>query len=293
MSVGGNHKLTPAMLDRLVGEQRPFDLLQPIIDLRAFHFVTPGAMTQLAALCFALANHRRKPQIFFNNSSVHTYLERAGFLPLVADHVTHNAYIPSLHRAAIMERRGSRSSLIEIERLDTGDTLNGLIQRMFSVLTADLGFPTRNAWRVGQIISEAGQNPFEHNAMVDAFLVMQLYRGAAGQFLEIGVSDCGVGIAATLARNPDNPVFATDAEAIKHATLPHTSGAIDAWTRGNGLHDLLTVTRSLGGTVRIRSGTAALSLSRWSPVWTSEALCHLPGVHITISVAEAALHETP
>src|SRR5258706_2304955 len=114
--------------------------------------------------------------------------------------------------------RGSNPMLLEVTRVEGGDSLSDLLDRIVWVLRFRLKYRKHDAFDVTTAISEICQNAFDHNADTAGFVAMQGYGKADRRFLEIAGSDCGVGLAQTLGRNPKNGVIPNNLDAIQAAT---------------------------------------------------------------------------
>ena len=60
-SVSSIEKLDSVSFDTLLREQTPFDAEQPAFDLRDVTLITPAALVQLAAACYALSKRGGGP----------------------------------------------------------------------------------------------------------------------------------------------------------------------------------------------------------------------------------------
>src|SRR5437867_1127639 len=76
-------KLDSITFDQLLGYQNPFSTPNPRFDLTCVKFITPAALVQLAAACYALASRNRRAVIAVDDPAVRSYLMRAGFVSVV------------------------------------------------------------------------------------------------------------------------------------------------------------------------------------------------------------------
>jgi hypothetical protein len=109
---------------------------------------------------------------------------------------------------------------------------------------------------------ELGLNVVEHaGSPAGGFVAAQLYqRGQPGERAIIAVGDVGIGIRESL-RELHGPM--SDGAAIERAIQRDVSGKPDRG-RGQGLTSVVEGVRDLGGTVRVRTGGASRSISRWA-----------------------------
>ena len=272
--------LDPQRLDRILWSQDPFGSGHGRVDLRGTHFVTAGAMVQLVAVCHALAASGRHAVVSFDDRRVLLYLMRAGLRPALDCIADFEPPLPAALARAHERKGGLSPLLIQITRLREGLDLDGLPARVAGVLRDRLAYPPVASWDIATAVAEAATNTFDHSGMSFGFLAMQVYGG--GRFLEIGVSDHGIGIAASLERNPRHGRLASDADAIEFAVLEGIS-EFDEPERGRGLHRLLELVASHGGKVRIRSGRAALRYSGSRRVALAQ-VGPLAGVHVALTL---------
>jgi hypothetical protein len=276
--VAGFQKLDSVSFDELLGTQDPFGTSEPLFDLKGVRLVTPAALVQLVAACHALASTGRMPTVALDDKSVRSYLARAGFVTALQDVARIE---PPLPTATYGYLRGTNPMLIEVTKLDRGADLPDLLDRMVWVLRYRLKYRKFDAFDIVTAVSEVSQNTFDHNRNALGFVAMQVYGHGINTFLEIGVADIGDGLAATLRRNPKNPVIASDADAITMATRLGTSEHDDP-TRGAGLFHLLEITYKHQGAVQIRSGSAKVRYRMDKRKGWQFNVAHMPGVQIAL-----------
>jgi hypothetical protein len=174
--------------------------------------------------------------------------------------------------------------LIEVTKIERGRDLPELLNDIVMVLRGKLKYKKRDAFDVATVISEVGQNTFDHNKQTCGFIAMQVYEPRPGRsFLEIGIGDYGDGIAKTLRRNPNNPANSTDLEAIQIATRLGVSAHNDP-TRGTGLYHLLEIAYKHEGMVQIRSGSGKVRYRMDKRVGFPFSVAYVPGVQIALQL---------
>lgn len=245
--------------DKLLKQNNPFQKGNYEFDLSNVGFITPVGLVSLTAACYALNRDGKRPVIFLNNNiDLYTYLARAGFITMVKSIVRIEAPFLQSSSLEYKDKRGSTESLMELTKLTSSaelpDLLDSIVsEKIISVLRRRLRYQKYDAYDVATAISEICQNTFEHNTKTCSFIAMQVYGN--NNFLEIGVSDYGDGIANSLRRNPKYH-STSDVEAIGLAVKPRVSEYEDP-TRGTGLHHLLEIAYKYDGTAQIRSGSGA------------------------------------
>lgn len=274
-------KLTSTTFDPFWAAQNPFCGQNCTLDLRGVKLITPSALVQLAAGCYALAEANRYPTILIEDTSVRSYLHRADFMGAVEPVARFVPQPSRLLEVAYGHRRGGSEMLIEVTKIQTGEALPALIDRIVTVLTDRLRYSKNDAYDVAIAVSEIAQNTFDHNTRSCGFLAMQVYEKAG--FLAIGIADHGDGLATTLRKNAKNPPVATDREAITLAIKRGTSEYDDV-TRGTGLYHLLEIAYKHEGLAQIRSGSAKVRYRMDKKQGWAFNVAPLPGVQVALNL---------
>jgi len=282
-------KLDSVYFDLLLDQENPF--LGPIsrFDLRGIRLITPAALVELAAACYALDRLGRRPVIIVDDNDVRSYLLRSSFVRAI-EPVAHLRPLLPVSMARTYEGLlGTNPLLIELTKIQSGAELPQLLDQVVSVLCNNLGYRDRDAFDVATAVSEVSQNTFEHNRDTCGFFAMQVYGGGTKRFLEIGIADYGHGLAETLNRNHKNRPVNSDIAAIERAMKLRVS-EFDDQTHGTGLYHLLEITHKHGGMVQVRSGAAKIRFR--TDVRRRWRLCvpYMPGVQValTLSTKESA-----
>jgi hypothetical protein len=284
--IQGEQRLTVDSVgfDKLLKQNNPFQKGNNQFDLSNVGFITPVGLVSLTAACFALKRDGNSPVILLdNNIDLYTYLARAGFINMVKSIVRIEASFLRSISLEYEDKRGSTESLMELTKLTSSaelpDLLDSIVsEKIISVLRRRLKYQKYDAYDVATAISEICQNTFEHNTNTYSFIAMQVYGN--NNFLEIGVSDYGEGIANSLKRNPKYPVT-SDVEAISLAVKPRVSEYEDP-TRGTGLHHLIEIAYKHDGTAQIRSGSGAARYRMDKREAMGISVPWMPGVQISL-----------
>jgi anti-sigma regulatory factor (Ser/Thr protein kinase) len=276
-------KLDAISFDKFLRKQ-PLRSDAPLFDLRGVTLITPAVLVQLAAWSHALGKEGRQALILeTDNESVRTYLLRSGFLRVVSDVAKIQPELAGLSSLRYEFMRGSNPMLIEVTRIESGRALPALLDQFVWVLRYRLKYPKYDAFDLATAVSEMCQNTFDHNSGTAGFVAMQVYGKGPKRFLEIGVSDYGVGLAATLRRNPKNGAVGSDLVAIQLATKLGTSEHDDP-TRGTGLYHLLEITYKHAGAIQVKSGNAKVYYRMDRRQGYAFTVPAVPGVHVALSL---------
>lgn len=170
-------------------------------------------------------------------------------------------YLSRMHVGSVLEALGVEHDLPAVRERDRGDSLveltrfegsrgAGQLARLVHGSVEPLDLAAAAALHDG--VSEAGENVVRHAHRRRGFVAAQKWYGGAQ--LHFAVGDSGVGVRRTL-----SPFGArTDAGALEMALrrgvteTPGDSGGV-------GLSDVLAHVSSLGGSLHLVSGTAALT----------------------------------
>jgi anti-sigma regulatory factor (Ser/Thr protein kinase) len=267
--------------DERLGRLEPSDRPDGRLQVRGLVRLTPAALVQLAAACYALRQAGCQPVLQVDEAAVRRDLWQCGFVQVVHPVTTLD---PPLAIAPDADQEPQTSALLlNVTRLATSADLPALLDRILAILRQQLHYRPDDACDVATAVSELCQNTFDHNAHASAFLAMQVAGGAVPRGLEIAIADNGAGLAATLRRNPSHAPLASDLEAIQLAVQRGTSAYEDP-TRGTGLYHLLELIAKQAGVVQIRSGTATVRYQRDRPQEWASAVPWRPGVQVTITL---------
>ena len=279
--------LNSVSLDKLLSRHNPFQEPDCKVDLSGITLITPGALASLAAACHALAGDRRKPVMIVHDQSVRKYLLRSGFIGAVEAVTSFEPRFPHISAPGYSALRGSNPLLLEVTRIASGAALPELLNQIVWVLRNRLRYRKYDAFDIATAISEICQNTFDHNQHTCGFIAMQVYGSGTNRFVEIGVADYGVGLTATLRRNPKNPPVISDYAAIRVAIQLGTSEYDDP-TRGTGLHHLLEIAYKHEGSVQFRSGSATMRFRMDKRQGWGFRVVRMPGVQITLTLRSKA-----
>jgi anti-sigma regulatory factor (Ser/Thr protein kinase) len=186
-----------------------------------------------------------------------SFLPRMGFLDALPSGVSvSNAFAPArLQWESAL--RGSDPKFLELTPIESANVIDDILDQLIHIVRYNLAYPMREALDMAQAFSEISRNVLDHNPLgTVGFAAMQVCRGSQGRFLQLVVADRGLGILATLTKNPLYAGLTTDKQAIVTSTglgASRLCNDTDAM-RGNGLYQLLEIMKRHGGSVHIRSG---------------------------------------
>ena len=127
-------------------------------------------------------------------------------------------------------------------------------------LTPGAGLKAALVEMVG-VFYELALNAVEHSQWAAGYYVIRAGSSADGGVEHtVGIADCGIGIPASLRRNPALDNVLNDADAIALATELHVTGTGEAH-RGIGLDHVMGVVKSLSGNLTIVSAGGSLEVT--------------------------------
>ena len=237
-----------------IDPRRPeFDWESVRIDLSRCGFIRPAAVLWCMVYSLLVTEKSTPCELVVpNRPTIATYLNDLGMFAVLRDagvQVNHfetpnterwQLVIPLTRLRSITEVEDLENSIIEILERRSLSSVN---------LHAD----------VAVAFAELGNNAVEHaQSPIEAYGLVQFYRWNQRSRFVCAVADGGIGIWASLQKNPEHERHAlTDWNAIEYAIQENTSGTGDR-TRGMGLHhianDILPPDRDLN----INSGTGIL-----------------------------------
>lgn len=277
--------LNATTFDDLLNEQDPFGQANPVIDMCWLSFISPTALVQLACMCHLLSSSGKQPTLRFMDRKVLQYLLRSQFVDAVCDVAVFNPTFRSTEPDRMATRIGRNPLVLEVTRVQSSDDVQAVVSKILFVLREKLGYADKPALDVAIAVSEIGQNIYQHNPGVPGFVAMQAYKQKRGRLLEIGISDAGVGLVATLNRNEAVQGLITDRGAVRRAIQVGTSEFNDP-SRGRGLPLLIDLVVDQGGTIQLRSGSALGRYNKARRKGREFEVPHLAGVHMSLNLPD-------
>jgi len=254
-------------------------------DVREARFISSAVLVEIAAASYALAAGGGRATIRVEDPNVRTYLVRSGFVAAVSNAAEFDPPFDEEGVHQFDHLHGSNPLLLEVTKIANGASLPPLLDRIVVLLRTKLKYRKPDAFDMATVISEVAQNTFDHNAQTCGFIALQAYKPRRGRrFVEIGIADFGVGLRATLLRNPLLAgKIRSDVDAIGLATQLGMSQHQDA-TRGTGLHHLLRIASRHSGSVYIRSGAGKIAYRGDRGDRFRFTVPSMPGVQVVLSI---------
>lgn len=181
-------------------------------------------------------------------------------------------------RAGCARFRDGDTTLIVLPKSSDDPWWTQRISELLGELTTK-GFPATLSRALTGAVIEMVDNVWLHSDAPHAGLLAYQIRRRKFAF---SVLDRGVGMLASLRKNPKYQYLSSSMEAVTKAIEPGVS-RFDA-SGGMGFPSMLHALASLWGTSRIRSGEAALIIDHTGETRAKERvyLPYLPGVHISV-----------
>jgi len=261
------------------------------IDCADLRFADPYGI--LVLLSIGLSAPYRRGQalglVLPHDPAVRSWLHRCGARDLLEDF-----YIVDRPRIAdAAEQRGAARDpvLLEVALVREGADVHRAVARIKAradlLLVSRLGYSGLAADRFTVAMAEVCQNVVDHSGGPGLALAQCYLRAGGAPEIRLAVADVGIGVRASLApRYADSlPGAWDDRAACRLAFRSGVTGSGDP-DRGLGLAAVADLVRAWGGTLRLRSGTAACEVGA-RPA-ERDKLAFFPGTQVNIRLPHAA-----
>ncbi len=145
------------------------------------------------------------------------------------------------------------------------------------------GFPKQTAAQFAAALGELQSNIYEHSENPRSGLVA--FKASKGRF-EFVIADWGIGVLESLRKCDEYAAVTDHREALTLALSNGVSRFGKESGRGYGFHDLFTGLANLNGSLRFRSGNAALTIEGQNPSsipWTTEEKIPIKGFFASVA----------
>ncbi len=226
------------------------------VDLRRCAFVRPAAA--LWCLIYPLLAKRRGAECSLlvpTDMRVCEYLRSLGLFDLL-----HEAGVQADTRG--IRKRATPQLVLPLTRFEGQDDVEKIANEVLDRLSrSGLGAANLHPL-VSEVFAELALNAVEHaESPIGAFGFVQFYEFSEGQRFVCGVADGGIGIRASLERNPTlRSRVPYDWAAIELAVRERVTGTGDQ-TRGIGLYGVAEDMRKPGRQLILHSGIGSLMIS--------------------------------
>ena len=223
------------------------------------------------------------------DAAVLAWLDRCGARRIIEELFIVDAPAPDDETS---RRDGGRDPvLLEVALVREGVDVHRAVSRIKAradvLLVSRLGYSGLAADRFTVAMAEVCQNVVDHSGGPGLALAQCYLRAGSGPEIRLAVADVGIGVRASLApRYADRlPGSWDDRTAVRLAFRRGVTGSGDP-DRGLGLAAVADMVRAWGGTLRLRSGTAACEVG--SHPRDRGGLAAFPGTQVAIRLPHAA-----
>ena len=230
-----------------------------VIDLGSVAFIKPVGIVALLATIERLTKRFGIPNMGLKlpeNPDVQEYLRLAGVFDVMREHVIFEGTQPEEMIAKMQQVRPMVSCTRFVKEFDIDQLANQMEDKFQTALVGYASLlPTCH-----KVFSELATNVVYHAESDGGYVLAQQYNYSSGPVVEIAVADCGIGIRASLQKNPGHSMISSDLQAIERSLLEGVSSLEDPH-RGYGLHDVTgDVKHNNNREMTIRSGQGILNI---------------------------------
>lgn len=225
------------------------------LDLRSLQFIDVFAMVSIIYCCADVQERFGcRVRLEFTEEGAGSFLPRVGFFDVLGSEVICADVFTPARLEWERALHGEDRALLELTRIDSPTAVDMVMDKLIHVLRYHLRYQRHDAYDLAIVFSELCNNVLDHSPVTaQGLAAMQVFGSSTGRFMQFVVGDRGVGIKATLQRNPRFAALRSDIQAIMASTHLGVSEHVEA-TRGNGLHHLLELAFKHHGSIQIRSG---------------------------------------
>jgi len=260
------------------------------IDCSRVRFADPyGVLVLLAIGLSAPYRHGRAWGLVLpRDTAVLSWLDRCGARRLIERFYIVDA-APAVDDTSRRDS-GRDPVLLEVALVREGADVHRAVARIKAradvLLVSRLGYSGLAADRFTVAMAEVCQNVVDHSGGPGLALAQCYLRTGGGPEIRLAVADVGIGVRASLApRYADRlPASWDDRAAVRLAFRRGVTGSGDP-DRGLGLAAVTDMVRAWGGTLRLRSGTAACVVGAHPAEFIG--LAAFPGTQVAITLPQA------
>ncbi|HEX8067333.1 MAG TPA: hypothetical protein VF520_12510 [Thermoleophilaceae bacterium] len=267
----GSHNLDElcGMLDPVLALDGPADVL---VDLSGLDQASPAALALLVAY---LRDAQRDPGC---DPTWHYVPPRS---PVLSRTMT-----PARFRHLVLTRArdaedGPSDPVLSCEPFSTRETIDRVTAHFEAFLAERSGAGRDDFGAVTWMLGDVADNVLQHAGTHSGVAAARIYPRT--HEIELAVADRGIGIRASLTKNPDYLDVTDDRSALMRAVEPATTSEPGVGG-GNGLFVVSLVVKENGGALTIRSGRAALN-RHGADIETTGGLPALQGTVVAIRVS--------
>jgi signal transduction histidine kinase len=291
MIVPAPTRLDEAGAEELLERIARLDGAPDAVDCSGVRFATPYGILLLLAIgiCPAYRGGRAWGLVLPRDPAVLAWLGRSGARRLIEQSFIIDA-APADEDAGPGDA-GRDPVLLEVALVREGADVHRAVARIKAradvLLVSRLGYSGLAADRFTVAMAEVCQNAVDHSGAPGLALAQCYLRAGSGPEIRLAVADVGIGVRASLApRYADRvPGSWDDRAAVRLAFRRGVTGSGDP-DRGLGLAAVADMVRAWGGSLRLRSGTAACEVG--ARPGERSGMAPFPGTQVAITLPHAA-----
>ncbi len=290
MLVAAPSRLDEAGAEELLDRIARLASVPDAIDCSGIRFADPyGVLVLLSVGLSAPYRHGRAWGLVLpRDPAMLSWLERCGARRLIEQYFIVD--VPASVDDTNHRDGGRDPVLLEVALVREGADVHRAVSRIKAradvLLVSRLGYSGLAADRFTVAMAEVCQNVVDHSGGPGLALAQCYLRAGGGPEIRLAVADIGIGVRASLApRYADRlPGSWDDRAAVRLAFRRGVTGSGDP-DRGLGLAAVADMVRAWGGTLRLRSGTAACEVG--ARPGERGGLAPFPGTQVAITLPQA------
>lgn len=248
-----------------------------VMDMGRVSFAKPHGVLALLLTARRLSDiSGRRVEMSNIGRQVHSYLDRMDFFDAGGDWLA-----PSQSLEEGWDRNPQTPNLLELTSIEGPQDVMNAISRAERVFSRWLALPDLNG--LLQVLSELCANIYQHSGDQAGCVMIQKYEEVARgrTVVSVAVGDLGVGVRASLAAR-HGEIGEEPLDYLCEAMLGRSSRPNDRG--GLGLRVVEQAAQSSGGSLWLRSETAAIVVQAFGQASGHRSLCHVPGTQVAVEL---------
>ena len=259
--------------------------MEPVIDLSSLQYTTPvGIVAVLATIERIMMRQPKRGTLDIippSDKAVQEYLLQVGMFQVMRD--LGGQFVGTQPEDEISAVQPV-FPMVKCARFTNEREIEKLAEEMDQTFLAQLSPYASLGQACNVFFSELATNVVYHSESGGGYVLAQQYQNHGRPLIEIAVVDCGIGIRASLRKNPKYATMESDGVALQRSLDEGVSSIQDAH-RGYGLHHVTNALREASGRVMtMRSGTYGLNKDSTGVISLAPRLRYYDGTIVSVTI---------